>query len=125
MKSAPRHSASTAQGTHPTYSRRRILAISIRLAGFSFLLAPLSGTLVACEDTEPSCVDPELLSTPERGLRASQNYVDLSAHGVEKQCGGCQFFKAVDDTACGRCDILGGPVDRSGHCNAWSKARLG
>ncbi len=72
-----------------------------------------------CSPSKPSCVDPELLSTPERALRARQGYVDVSPHGEEQRCGGCQFFSATDD-GCGLCRILDGPVARTGHCKAWA-----
>ena len=97
-------------------ARRAFLRTSV-LALFGFQAIPLAG----CSPSKPSCVDPELLSTPERALRARQGYVDVSPHGEEQRCGGCQFFSATDD-GCGRCRILDGPVARTGHCRAWAAA---
>ena len=105
-------------------TRRRFLE-----AGRDGSLALLGGLLlteVACSDSGPECVDPELLSTPERALRDANAYVSVSAsrspNGEEKQCGGCAFFSSEGEPTCGRCEILGGPVSAAGHCDAWSKA---
>jgi len=81
----------------------------------------LATVALACSKADQSCVDPDLLSTPERGLRKSQGYVDRSPHGDAKSCRGCQFFTAETLADCGSCQILGGPVHASGHCSAWSR----
>ena len=78
-----------------------------------------------CSRGGPVCSDPDLLSTPERELRAAQGYAETSPHGEAKRCSGCQFFTAASSAApaqaaCGSCQILGGPVNPAGHCNSWA-----
>jgi hypothetical protein len=81
----------------------------------------LVAATMACSANETTCVDLELLSTPARGLRKSQGYVDPSPHGPTRNCQGCHFFAVEGAAGCGRCEILGGPVSERGHCSAWSK----
>ncbi|MBM4218481.1 MAG: hypothetical protein FJ171_02355 [Gammaproteobacteria bacterium] len=62
-----------------------------------------------------SCVTPE-----SESLRASLNYVGTAAD-PSVACARCAFFTA--DAAggpCGTCQILGGPVDATGHCDSFS-----
>ena len=100
-------------------TRRELLERGQR--GALFLAGALLTAAVGCSKNEPTCVDPDLLSTPERALRKSQAYVDDSPHGVEKNCSGCQFFSREGGAGCGQCQILGGPVHAGGHCSAWAE----
>gem|GEM_PF-1014416 len=100
------------------WTRRELLEQGQR--GALCLAGGLLMAAFGCSKSEPSCVDPDLLSTPERALRKSQGYVDHSPHGREKNCAGCEFFRQEGEAGCGRCQILGGPVSAGGHCSAWS-----
>ena len=123
----PTPTAKNALGSEPTRTRRQLLGSSVRILGLGFVLCPVAGSLLAgvsgCSDDAIECVDPELLSTPERALRVTQNYVNRSPHGEAKQCGACQFFRPKTAAGCGECQILAGPVSRTGHCDAWSQAK--
>ena len=75
-----------------------------------------------CRNQSPSCSDEDLLTTPQRTLRASHEYTESSPHGPAKSCVSCAFFlpEPLPET-CGGCQILtGGPVDPAGHCDAWA-----
>jgi hypothetical protein len=86
----------------------------------SLLVAALLPIAAGCRSQGPSCSDGDALSTPERTLRASNEYTENSALGPEKSCSRCQFFRAGAPEACGVCQILGGPVNPAGHCNSWA-----
>lgn len=61
------------------------------------------------------CVQPD-----SESLRASLNYAGTAAD-PSGACAQCAFFTA--DAAggpCGACQILGGPVDATGHCDSFS-----
>ena len=75
---------------------------------------------VACRPQGPVCSDEDLLSTPEQALRDSHEYTEHSPLGPEQSCASCQFFQAVESAACGVCQLLGGPVNSAGRCNAWA-----
>jgi hypothetical protein len=94
------------------------------MGGYALAVGPTVGTLLGCGNEKPRCIDPDLLSTPERAIRTAQAYADPSPHGAAKQCAGCQFFRESRQTQCGNCQILSGPVSRTGHCQAWSKATV-
>jgi len=79
---------------------------SLGIAGFAF--ARLSRAADAC-------VQPE-----SESLRASLNYASASANPAAA-CAHCAFFTANPaGSACGGCQILGGPVDATGHCDSFS-----
>lgn len=102
-------------------------ALLIWVAGL--LPVSLAGTLsmstIGCSPSSALCYDPDLLSTPEKSLRTSLAFTDVSPFdgkdgGELKRCGGCQFFRAAAEEGCGECQILGGPVSAASVCNSWS-----
>lgn len=105
--------------------RRAFVALGLGFA--PLVLTALPGALVGCGREGPRCYDPELLSTPERALRATRGYADRSPRGDAESCRGCQFFRVEADGAgeCGRCEILGGPVSAAGRCDAWTARTTG
>jgi hypothetical protein len=100
-----------------TLDRRRLLLQAVHVG--SIALAGSLASLVGCSRSESACYDAELLSTPDRSLRDSRHYADVSPHGGAMQCGGCQYFRTAGAEGCGSCQILGGPVSARGHCDAW------
>jgi len=98
-----------------SWTRRRLLVQSGKLA----LVAMPFGSGFGCRD---SCVDPDYLSTSDVRLRASLDFTERSPHGSEKECAGCEFFRAVvgDADGCGTCQIVQGPVNPRGYCDSWS-----
>lgn len=89
-------------------SRRQLLlrAVPLTFAGFAFARA------VRAAD---ACVQPA-----SESLRASLNYVGASADPAVA-CAHCAFFTADPaGPACGACQMLGGPVDITGHCDSFS-----
>lgn len=94
-----------------TLPRRRLLVGAARLA----TTAVLAPALVPLAHAAGSCVD-----SASESLRSSLNYLPVAADPA-KACGGCAFFKAeAAGAACGACEIMSGPVDRSGTCDSWS-----
>lgn len=109
------------RGKQMYLTRRELFEVGAdSVLGLSVGLVSLA---VGCSMNESACVDPEFLSTPERSMRKFQSYVNRSPHGTEENCGGCQFF--TGEGACGRCQILAGPVDAGGHCDAWAGIEVG
>ena len=102
----------------PRWTRRQLVAQGCRR--LSLLSGGLGLVALACSRSETRCVDPELLSTSERGLRQAQGYLRESPNALPRHCAGCQFFTAAGADGCGRCQILGGPVSAGGYCNAWA-----
>lgn len=80
---------------------------------------PLAGA-GGCGNQGLDCSAGDALTTPQRALRASNEYTESSPHGEASNCAGCQFFEAEAPQACGSCQILGGPVNPAGHCNSWA-----
>jgi hypothetical protein len=89
-------------------TRRELLLRAMPLGVAGFALARLARGA-------ESCVLPE-----SESMRASLNYASTAADPAVA-CARCAFFTA--DTAgggCGACQILGGPVDATGHCDSFS-----
>lgn len=110
-------------------SRRRFLHRSLEFSA-CVLVMPF---LVACSDRRQGgkedgsasasvldCSDTTGLSTSERSLRQSLEYVDLSPHVDQQHCGNCYFFTASGANACGRCATVQGPISPQGYCIAWN-----
>ncbi|WP_425409843.1 high-potential iron-sulfur protein [Hyphococcus sp.] len=101
------------------FSRRKLLRFGARL--------PIAGAglaVISCGgETESTrvqvCADPEQLSSGERSLRDSAQYVETSPN-PETTCNSCAFFSAENAAQCGDCQIFNGPVNRNGHCTSWS-----
>ena len=109
-------------------TRRSFLERAISVIVFSAVPAPTA--MLACSGEEPPCADPELLSTPERSLRRTRGYLEVSRtrapDGSLRSCEDCQFFQREPESVhCGRCKILGGPVSATGHCDAWASRQVG
>ncbi len=81
-----------------------------------FRAAPLgmAGIALAARAAD-ACVQPE-----SESLRASLNYASTGAD-MAATCAHCAFFTADPaSAACGGCQIMGGPVDATGHCDSFS-----
>lgn len=88
-------------------------------------VTPLLLLLGACSNgrQDPgatACVDPGSLTSSERSLRGTVRYTER-AQNAQQSCESCVFFHPESaGAACGRCDILSGTVNASGHCISWS-----
>lgn len=101
--------------------RRTLLRRLVGLGAVVWAGVPGPSTL-GCSGSEPTCYDPELLSTAEQSARRLRGYVDRSPQAESKLCGGCAFFESSGELAdCGHCKILGGPVSAMGLCGAWAE----
>ena len=87
--------------------------------GWFGVVLPLAG-MGGCDHSGVDCSDDEMMTTPQRALRASSGYTENSPHGDERNCAACQFFELGAAQICGSCQILGGPVNPAGHCNSWA-----
>ena len=77
--------------------------------------ATIARSLVPIAMAGGSCVD-----TGSEALRVSMKYVAAAADPAQA-CATCAFFTADESKAgCGGCQIMGGPVDATGHCESWS-----
>ncbi len=89
-------------------TRRQLLLHAAPLAAAAFAFAR---TARAAD----SCVQPD-----SESLRVSLNYVTTAAD-ASAACAHCAYFTADPAAAgCGACQILGGPVDATGHCDSFS-----
>jgi hypothetical protein len=87
---------------------RRQLLLSVPLGAAGFALPDPARAAAACVQAD------------SESLRASLNYVNPFADAAAA-CAHCAFFTADPaGGACGECKILGGPVDRTGHCDSFS-----
>ena len=102
--------------THPTLSRRQLLAGTMHLAVIS--AAPL--VLHACTKEEFSCSDISGISRKDLELRTSLNYVDRSPHEDTKTCSNCAFFVEGPKNHCGNCTLVQGPIHPLGYCSSWA-----
>lgn len=98
-------------------SRRAILTGGSAVATFFILGA--SSIKAAASDGE-SCTDPDKQRKAEKSLRKSLEYTAESSDSMAV-CATCAFFEpSGDDVQCGKCTILNGVVDATGHCVSWS-----
>jgi hypothetical protein len=76
----------------------------------------LAGTAIArAARAADDCVQPD-----SESLRASLNYVNPAADAAAS-CAHCAFYtRDAAGGACGACQMLGGPVDRTAHCDSFS-----
>ncbi len=89
-------------------TRRQLLLRAVPLGAAAVAFARTVGAAEAC-------VQPE-----SESLRASLNYVSATAD-PGAACAHCAYFTADPaGGACGPCQILGGPVDATGHCDSFS-----
>lgn len=89
-------------------TRRRLLLLALPLAAAGIGFARAARAANACVE-----VDSE-------SLRASLNYANPAADPAAA-CAHCAFFTAEPaGGGCGTCQILGGPVDATGHCDSFS-----
>jgi hypothetical protein len=101
--------------------RRTLLRRLLGLGAVAWVGVPWPSPL-GCSASEPTCYDPELLSTAEQSVRRVRGYVDRSPQAESRRCGGCAFFESSGELAdCGHCKILGGPVSAMGLCSAWAE----
>ncbi len=92
-------------------SRRLLLRRALQ---FTLGVASLP-RLVSVAAAAESCVDPQ-----SESLRASLHYASVSPV-ANQSCSGCAFFTPASSPAgCGKCEMMSGPVDATGHCDSWS-----
>ena len=98
--------------TDHTLSRRRLLR--------QLTLLPVAALpfVQGCGQSGPRCYDPAMLSRGEEQMRRTRQYVDSSPDS--NNCSNCEFFR-TDDTGCGHCEILDGPVNAGGYCTSWAQ----
>lgn len=101
------------------FSRRALLSELLRVNGIGgcLLLISACGRSPGASD----CIDERSLNASQRGLRASLHYMPRSS-AESRQCAGCAFFTAADESRCGQCRILGAAVSAQGLCDSWAKA---
>lgn len=96
-------------------SRRSALKISL-----SVLPLAVGGTalLQACGSDKLDCSDVSGLSAEEAATRTNLEYTETSPHGEAKNCIGCRFFTG-NETQCGSCTLVKGPINPAGYCKSW------
>ena len=105
-------------------NRRQFIARSgVSLGvGAAALAAPT--LLTGCGNKVAQCADPEMMSAGERHMRATREYVAVSSN-PDTQCKDCAFYwpdenESGEVSSCAHCEIVGGMVNATGHCNAWA-----
>jgi len=96
-------------------SRRSALKISLSVLP---LAAGGVALLNACGSSGVDCTDVSGLTEPEVATRTNLEYVEASPHGTEKDCVNCRFYTG-NETACGTCTLVKGPVNPRGYCKSW------
>jgi len=92
-------------------TRRNIVRLGMQIVS-ACALYPWAVMRVKAADT---CTD-----AASEGLRTSLNYTD-AASDPKQACSVCAFFSQGDaQQPCGKCMIMGGPVNSKGHCDSWS-----
>ena len=81
-------------------------------------VAPLA-LLQGCDLAYIPCYDPEMLGVGEQEMRKTLAYVSVSEND-ETRCDTCQFYR-LGDEHCGECELLDGPVEKSGYCTSWTR----
>lgn len=110
-------------GSETGLTRRVLLRNSLGFcAGGLPLLMACDGSVGQSGEQTAStgCGDLAGLSTSDRALRDSLQYVDQSPHGSDQRCRHCQFFQAPAEGVCGTCTAVKGPIHPEGHCSIWS-----
>ena len=66
------------------------------------------------------CTDVSGLSDPEKQLRQSLQYADVSTVDG-RTCDNCALFVAAEGgSACGSCTLIKGPIAPAGYCVSWA-----
>lgn len=112
-------------------SRRNLLITSLKgVAGIAAasLVAPLLSCQKSSAANEPmplankssSAQCPEQsLSEQEQSIRSSLRYVDQSPI-AQKTCANCKIYTLPNNNSlCGGCKIVPGPIHPQGYCTAW------
>ncbi len=76
--------------------------------------------LQACTKAEFRCDDVSNMGKADLELRTALEYQDRSPHGENKNCGNCAFYRAGDESQCGQCTLVAGPIHPLGYCNSWA-----
>jgi len=102
-------------------SRRILLKRFSAIAIFNLALPNL---LAACTRSDPNDAEPvadcqEDVGSSDGAARKAVNYVTPSPH-PEKTCANCHFFKVTqNESTCGTCEIVAGPIAPEAYCDAW------
>jgi hypothetical protein len=76
--------------------------------------------LAACRPGDaPLCGDVSELSAGERDARLVTLGYELKSPNPSETCAGCVQFTPPSSDACGRCQIVRGPIDPRGRCKRW------
>ena len=67
------------------------------------------------------CYDPDSLTLSQKSRRKSLGYVE-TAESSERSCAHCMFYTS-DNSDCGQCQLLGGPVRAAAVCTSFAKGR--
>jgi len=93
-------------------TRRGLFAVAV-------LLPAMAGAARAADG--PAACAPAPLTATQRSMRSGLGYRDVS-DDPKRVCGGCAFFTATaQPPACGKCQLLNGPVAAGGRCDSWAQ----
>lgn len=83
------------------------------------VLSPLTAAVQACGKKELSCADSAGMSFSDAQTRVTYQYTDR-ALDPSKPCRTCRQFRSAGEQACGRCEVVKGPIHPAGGCRAWA-----
>ena len=96
---------------------KKLPAIGAALVGGSIFIQRCQGS----KTSEDPCADLSKLSAEEKQTRKDFEYVAKSPFS-DKLCSNCELWLAPEEgKTCGGCEIMEGPINPNGHCNAWVK----
>lgn len=87
----------------------------------SLLVLAAAPVLGACGSSGPDCSSTAGLETSAVANRTAQGYVEHSTRS-SAHCRECRFYTAGAPSACGTCQVIGGPINPDGYCNLFSAA---
>lgn len=83
--------------------------------------APAAWALVAGGAGQAQEAAAPVCPSEDDGMRASLNYIEVSAYGAERDCRNCDFWVAAEgDAACGGCTLIAGPISPYAYCDSWA-----
>jgi hypothetical protein len=106
---------SVANSTVPLTRRSAI----IKFAAIGLSAAALSANKAHAE----LCQDPEELSSTDYSFRKYVEYTEAWKN-PDESCRHCASFRpSKEESACGRCQAVGGSINPNGHCTGWERAK--
>ena len=105
-------------------SRRSVLTRFVQLSCAGATLSALTSVAIAqgtsgAQTAPQDKCDLSSLTSSDKALRESFEYVEKSPFGSAKDCLNCMYYMQPQGSFCGGCTTLRGEVHSKGWCNQW------